>query len=102
MLATQDDEFVTQHQDLDLLGLSRPAAEHDQLKDTAQARYTYDQTTGTPTEEGEQARAHRSPTQGRPDRLVTGTIDFWHPTGQLRLGASNKRCRADPAVTGKG
>ena len=36
MLATQDREFVTQDQDLDFLGLSRLAAEHDQLKDVAQ------------------------------------------------------------------
>jgi hypothetical protein len=36
MLATQDREFVTQDQDLDLLGVGRPAAEHDQLKDAAQ------------------------------------------------------------------
>jgi hypothetical protein len=36
MLATQDREFVTQHQDFDFLGLSRLPAEHDQLKDTAQ------------------------------------------------------------------
>jgi hypothetical protein len=36
MLATQDRELVTQHEDLDLLGLSRLAAEHDQLKDAAQ------------------------------------------------------------------
>jgi hypothetical protein len=36
MLATQDGEFVAQHQELDFLGLGRPAAEHDQLKDAAQ------------------------------------------------------------------
>jgi hypothetical protein len=32
-LATQDREFVTQREDLDFLGLSRSAAEHDQLGD---------------------------------------------------------------------
>jgi len=32
MLATQDRELVTQDQDLDLLRVGRPAAEHKQLK----------------------------------------------------------------------
>jgi hypothetical protein len=36
ILATQDREFVSQHEDLDFLGLCRSAAEHDQLKDAAQ------------------------------------------------------------------
>jgi hypothetical protein len=35
MLATQDREFVTQHQDFDFLGLGRSAAEHDQFEDVA-------------------------------------------------------------------
>ena len=84
MLATQDREFVTQDEDLDLLGLSRSAAEHDQLEDVAQRQVEErPQTTGTPAEEGEQATAHPSPSQGRPDRLVTSTIDFWHPTGRF-------------------
>jgi hypothetical protein len=38
MLATQHGKLVAQHQDLDFLGLGRPAAEHDQLKDAANAR----------------------------------------------------------------
>jgi hypothetical protein len=36
MLAAQHRQLVAQHQDLDLLGRWRPAAEHDQLKDAAQ------------------------------------------------------------------
>jgi hypothetical protein len=36
MLPAQHRKLVAQHQDLDLLGLGRPAAEHDQLKDVAQ------------------------------------------------------------------
>ena len=47
VLATQDREFVTQHEDLDFLGLSRSAAEHDQLEDVAQRQVRNDQTTGT-------------------------------------------------------
>jgi hypothetical protein len=35
MLATQHRKLVAQHQDLDFLGLGRPAAQHDQLKDAA-------------------------------------------------------------------
>jgi hypothetical protein len=35
MLATQHCKLVAEHQDLDFLGLGRPAAEHDQLKDAA-------------------------------------------------------------------
>jgi len=36
VLATQHRKLVAYHQDLDFLGLGRPAAEHDQLKDAAQ------------------------------------------------------------------
>jgi hypothetical protein len=52
MLATQDREFVTQHEDLEFLGLSRPTAEHDQLKDTAQRQI-------------EERPDHRHPSRGR-------------------------------------
>jgi hypothetical protein len=60
MLATQDPEFVTQDQDLDLLGLSRLAAEHDQLKDTAQRQIHLRPDHRPPGEEGEQATAHHT------------------------------------------
>jgi hypothetical protein len=52
MLATQDGQFVTQHQDLDLVGLSRSAAEHDQLEDMAQRQVN-------------ERPDHRHPSRGR-------------------------------------
>jgi hypothetical protein len=36
LLATQHRKLMAQHQDLDLLGLSRATAEHDQVEDAAQ------------------------------------------------------------------
>jgi hypothetical protein len=80
MLATQDREFVTQDQDLDLLGLSRLAAEHDQLKDAAQRQIRTTRPQAPPERKASKRRRIVSPTQGQPDRLVAGTIDFWHPT----------------------
>ena len=80
MLATQDHEFVTQHEDLDFLGLSRSAAEHDQLEDVAQ-RQVEERPDHRHLSRGRQGTtAHRSPSQGRASPLVTSTIDFWHPT----------------------
>jgi hypothetical protein len=50
VLAAQDCKLVAQDQDLNLLGVRRPPAEHHQLKDARSARYTNDQTTSTSNE----------------------------------------------------
>ena len=83
MLATQDREFVAQDQDLDFLGLSRPAAEHDQLEDVAQRQVEERPDHRHPSRGRQGTTAHRSLSQGRASPLVTSTTDFWHPT---RLG----------------
>jgi hypothetical protein len=58
----QHRQFVAQHQDLDLLGLSRSAAEHDQLKDAAQRQIEERPDHRHLAAESEQATAHRSST----------------------------------------
>jgi hypothetical protein len=97
MLATQDHELVTQHEDFDFLGLGRSAAEHDQLEDVAQRQVEERPNHRHPSRGIQGTTAHRSPSQGRPEPLVTSTIDFWHPTGnqhaQLPSVTMPNQCR---------
>ena len=83
MLATQHSKLVAQHQDLDLLGLCRPTAEHDQLKDAAQRQVDERPDNGHLQRKANKRR--RIMPYVNSDPLVTGTLDFWHPTG-LRHG----------------
>ena len=60
MLATQYRQFVAQYQNLDLLGLSRPMAQRDQIEDAAQRQVDErPHHQHLATEEG-QATTHRS------------------------------------------
>ena len=62
MLAAQHRKLLAQHQDLDLLGLCRPDAQQDQLKDTAQRQVDERPNhADTSADQSEQTTAHRNP-----------------------------------------
>jgi hypothetical protein len=92
---------VTQHKDFDFLGLGRSAAEHDQLEDLAQRQVEERPDHRHPSRGRQGTTAHRSPSQGRPDPLVTSTIDFWHPTGVAADGQHEQQDRAAQRQVGK-
>ena len=102
MLATQDREFVTQDQDLDLLGVGRPAAEHDQLKDAAQRQVDERPDHRHLAEEGEQATTHRSlrssQTRWSPAPSTSGTPALFrnYPIQELLVGGVGELCRRVP------